>query len=220
MTFSVFFLPKFLATINYRYAIQSDLKLLTDLEKMNNFFQKTAQLGVGSAIIGLAVIATPAAEAFQITTATRGSYDVEITLGSWDDNPDLTSTPWFGDLDLATEIADALFADYAAFEENQDWLCSEACNTLIGWGLSDEETEMISTVGVRKFMIQSNAFSPKGVNGNTNLEGGILGRTSGFYWLTGEEVEAVPTPAAVLPGLLSMSLSAIRKRKDTSSEDI
>ena len=36
---------------------------------------------------------------------------------------------------------------------------------------------------------------------------------------SGEETVVVPTPAAVLPALFGMGLSAIRKRRVTSSEE-
>ena len=34
-----------------------------------------------------------------------------------------------------------------------------------------------------------------------------------------DSLDIVPTPAAILPGLLGMGLSAVRKRRVTSSED-
>ena len=198
--------------INDRDKIQFRLalNLRTQIGKMKSLIGK---LSVGSAVIGLAMVAAPAAEAFQITTETRGTYDVEIVFGSWEDNPELTSTDWFGDVDLAFEIATAVRDDFVAFENSQAWSC-ESCAAPLG--RSD------NGASIRSFVARLNntapTFPPSNVNFNSIQDGGTS--NSGLYWLIGKKVEVVPSPAAVLPGLLGMGLSAIRKHRGTSSEDV
>ena len=188
-----------------------------------NSLDKVIRFGLGSAVIGLAVVAAPAAEAFEITTATRGTYDVDIVFGSWDSKPELSDvlkTPWWGDEELAEEVEAALFSDWTNFEASLGWNCEGDCVVVAGYELDDSDGDRL-ILGRRTNGSDINGMDYIFTDSNENsyLDGGRE-MSGGQYWLTGQMTAVpVPTPAAVLPGLFGMSLSAIRKRRVASSEE-
>ena len=160
---------------------------------------KAMKLGLGSAVIGLAMVAAPAAEAFELTTSS-GTYNLFVVEGSWNANASvLENTPWFdGDGTLANELATAL--DYDAFAIDQGYPTNDIFQSFqFGY---DEFGGAISIFQKRN---------------NGLVDGGRNNPSLNFfrYYVGGEEVvTAVPTPAAVLPTLFGLGLSAIRKRED------
>ena len=144
----------------------------------------------------------PAAEAFQITTATRGVYYVEIAGVKWDTDEKLTETAWFGDEALALEVAEALDSVYWDFLEDQGF----SSTTFIFVGATD--------LGVA---IDGSFTTGRGVL--TGTVGKSLSGSAGWVREISPTATAIPSPAAVLPGLLGIGFSAIRKRSAGSSEN-
>ncbi|AFY39529.1 hypothetical protein Lepto7376_3305 [[Leptolyngbya] sp. PCC 7376] len=185
------------------------------------------KLGLGSAVIGLAMMTAPAAEAFVITTTNFGSYDVDVIFGNFNSNEDiLADQDWWGNQGLADEIGAALFVDWEKFHRSQQWSDPgdvELHGAMLAFELNlSSRGDRAGTVLIESEEVRLSSPLSQ-VNFNSRGDRGILGN-SGFYYLTGTSVPTpttvVPTPAAVLPGLFGMGLSAMRKRRDSSSENI
>ena len=79
-------------------------------------------IGISSAVIGLAMVAAPTAEAFPVTVD-GVIYDVNIVYGTWQDNaPELMKTPWYtGDYEeIAKSLAKELHNNWADFVKSQN----------------------------------------------------------------------------------------------------
>ena len=190
---------------------------------MNNFFQKAAQLGVGSAVIGLTIVAAPAG-ALELTAEGK-TYEVKLVLGSWTDNDEdtdpfnLENTPWFGTEALVIALSREIDTE-AEMQQLWEgagliWDPEELRRANFGWQVID------GLVNVESATWANGSQAVFGSSGSTQA----FNNSNPFnVWVYGEEKEteatAVPTPATVVPGLLGIGLSAIRKRRGISSEDV
>lgn len=183
-------------------------------------------LGVmsGTALaIGVGVMTAPAADAFQVTLGS-GTYEVEITneTKSFNEYGDLLTTNnlFWGDSDLADEFAHNMsfnqeFADIwiagGNFSVDLGFISHMSdTGTLIGSYLYELNT-IVGFSGGNGIYESNIAYDPTIVRYAyaTRVPGNVP---------TGVPTD-VPTPAAVLPGLFGMGLSALRKRRVASSEE-
>jgi len=173
----------------------------------------------GAAIaVGMGAMTAPAAEAFVITTGS-GAYELSALPGSFDNNAtELTTNALWNDQTLSTEIANAVFGnwdDFAAGILDEQGIVIEHAY----FAYQDQPGSSFSAVNFLR-VSSGQVFAPSfGIFKNFNLSGSTNFGEKPYYVTAQSVAVAVPTPAAILPGLVGMGLSAIRKRRALSSEE-
>lgn len=157
--------------------------------------------------IGVGVMSAAPAEALLISGNYGGSsylYDIQVRPGSFTSlEPELTEQDWWGDYDLANQLSAQI----------QSTLGNYNNGPVSYWGPTFAVANLGSLIDIRYWLtgggyVVDDDPNPFGrVRGYAVAEGGNLALAS------------VPTPAAVLPGLFGIGLSAIRKRRVASSEE-
>ena len=179
------------------------------------------KIGISSAVIGLGIVAAPQANALMLTW-TKGGFDNDPTgvltvVATAPDNAldddvidnlewDSWQATWsgtesFGPFEIQPSQRDANLWIYDSLQRENGGIVAENINT------SDNANNVL-------FYSPSSLFDE-----NTVLfaaESGSFIQSVDEWQL--EPTTAVPTPAAFLPSLFGMGLSAIRKRRVASSE--
>lgn len=174
-------------------------------------------LGIGSAAIALALGVAPAAQALEFTFAVSGWSGGGLLSGSFSGDT--------GDNEILS--LDELDTFVASFDGNPDFTnvygdtFSIALDDLNSFSLDTDSLflKFESETSAAEVEIGSSGF---GSIRDDDFGGGSSALGTNFTFTVtqvGGNETAVPTPAAVLPGLFGMGLSAIRKRKGASSED-
>ena len=168
-----------------------------------NSLDKVIRFGLGSAVIGLAVVAAPEANALSFFTFEQQFEDGVLT-GSFSVDPE------FGNIELS---------DLETFNAKFDGSIG-----VVEWEKGDLDLFQFFNDQYLKF----DAYSSEGDCEDCGREDGLVANDDGYdnarrdivvVEVAPPPTTAVPTPAAVLPGLFGMSLSAIRKRRVASSEE-
>lgn len=159
-------------------------------------------LAVAATSVG---IATAPANAWTIT-ANGQNYQIDIWHGSYDENPQmLESNPWWGDPQLAHDLAQQFHAWFGNVNSSSAWNAGPA----VAFAHVDPENLVSSWMyGTYSGVWEMNA---------------ILYPEAKVPWnhaialpVPPENGAAIPTPA-LLPGLLGMGAAAWRKRRLASS---
>ena len=166
--------------------------------------------GVGSAAIALALGVAPAAQALEFSFSSTGWERGGELVGSFSgdvgndgilslDELDAFEAVLNGDRQLRGFSVALNDLDSFSFNTDSSFLSFEVLqpDTEVEFRSSGPGSILDDSFGATSELRSNITFTVTQVGGNE---------------------PAVPTPAAVLPGLLGMGLSAIRKRKDDSSE--
>ena len=208
----------------------------------------TKYIGAAALLVSICGAASEA-QALSITTAAGQTFEVEaVDLGSlyFSDllafQDILEDQVWWGDESLATEVS-TLVADSLGFPnrgialpqqcEARDSSCTDlfdATSSITQLLENSDENFVVDNAFTEVFYTPIVAFGDLKAgelifsdgNSSSNNFNNILTEDSespSLFFLLETEPTAVPTPAAILPSLFGLSLSAMRKRSTESSEE-
>lgn len=171
------------------------------------FDLKMLPLGAGMVVAASIALAPSSAQAITLTDNAGGTGDYEVTTidsAFFLAVQQLANTPWW------TDGAPSALAQSLAGELNTQLPSSNPFNEgpYFAFGINDNNNDGIFTVSAWNWDID-NAV---GQEVELDVDSNVLGTS--FTWAVGEAA-AVPTPA-LLPAMLGMGASIVRKRKKQS----